>query len=93
MIFEQASQALNNVPIIVQNSVHAINIFDSDYIMILIHSIPSVTNSLKKIYVGGPLWDKFISEYYNDNNDTFGLLFKKYTASDVDIIYHPSIVN
>ena len=93
LILEQASQSLNNVPLIVQNHIHTINSFDSYYIMSFVNSIPSVANSLKKIYVGGPLWDKFTSEYHNDKNDTFGVLFKIYTSTDVDNIYKLSIYN
>ena len=67
--------------------------YDSDSIMICITPIPSVENNWKNIYPGGTLWDKFIYEYYNENNDNFGLLFQKYTASVVDKFYHPSIIN
>ena len=58
-----------------------------------IYPIPSVENNLKNIYLGGTLWDESTSQYYNDNNDTFELLFKIYTAINVDNIYHPSIFN
>ena len=61
--------------------------------MICSKPITSVANSLKKIYLGGPLWDEFTSEYYNDKYDNFGLLFQQYTASDVDNINHPYIDN
>ena len=44
---------------------------------------PSVENILKKFYLGGPIWGGFTSEYYNDNNDDFGLFFQQYTSSAV----------
>ena len=52
-----------------------------------------VLNTPKKFYLVGPLWDELTSEYYNENIEAFGLLFRQYTASDVDNVYHSSIVN
>ena len=64
--------------------------YDSDYIIIYWTPIPSVANNLKNIYLGGPLWYEYTSEYYNEKNDAFGLLFQKYTASAINNIYNPS---
>ena len=86
-------QLLNNVPLIVQNHIHTINMYDSDYIMICNKPMTSVENTLNKIYFGGILWGEFTSEYYNDKNYTFGLLFQQYTARNDDNIYHLSIAN
>ena len=61
--------------------------------MIFSTPVPSVSNTLKNIYRSGPLWDELTSEYFNDNNDVFRMLFQKYTASSVDNIYHPYIIN
>ena len=71
MITEKAYQVLNNVTPIVQKCIYAINIYYSDHIMSFSTPINSVTNTLKNIYPGGTLWDEFISEYYNDNNESF----------------------
>ena len=92
MIIEKNSQALTNVLQTVQNHINSINIYESDSMMTCCTRILSVANALKNSYVGGPLWDKFISEYYNVNNYAFVPLFKQYTASDVDNIYHPCTV-
>ena len=86
------SQALNNLARIVQNCNNAVNMYDSDSIMSCCTPVISVSNTLKKIYLGGTIWDEFTSEYYNDNNDAFGRLFQKYTASDINNIYHPCTV-
>ena len=80
---------MKNVPQIVQNRINAINMYKSDYIMIFFTPITSVTNTPKNIYLGGTIWDGFTSKYYNENNDSFGLLFQKFIASAVDKIYHP----
>ena len=40
-----------------------------------------------KIYLES-LWNEFTPEYYNENNDTFEMLFQKYIANAVDNIYH-----
>ena len=62
-ILEQASLALNNVPLKVKNFIHAINIFDSDYIMSCSTTITSFANTLKNIYLGGTILDKLTSTY------------------------------
>ena len=94
LILEVASQALNNVPLIFQKFIHAIKISDSDYIMSCSTAITSVENTPKKIYLGGHLWDEFKSEYNNNKNDTFGLLFQKYAYGAVEkIIIHPLLIN
>ena len=86
VILGKASIALNNVPLRVKNGIHDTNMFDSD-------SIISCSTVLKNIYPSGTLLGEFTSEYYHDKNYTSGLLFQKYTASDVDKIYHLSIIN
>ena len=57
--------------------------YDSDYIMSCCTPINSVANNPEKIYLGGPLWDEFTSEYYNEKNYAFVLLFQQYKASAV----------
>ena len=66
--------------------------YDSDSIMICCTLINSVEINLNKVYLGGPLWDEFTSEYYNEKNDVFGLLFQQYTSSAIYNIYHTSTV-
>ena len=43
--------------------------------MICINQIPLAENTLKKIYLGGTLWDEFTYEYYNTKNESFGMYF------------------
>ena len=66
--------------------------YESDSIKILCTPIPSVENTPKKIYLGGPLWDEFTSEYQNEKNDAFGMLFQQYTTSAVEKKYLSSTV-
>ena len=56
------SQALDNFPETVQNYIHAINMYDSDYIMSCSTPTPSVGNTLKKIYLGQTFWYEFKSK-------------------------------
>ena len=93
VIIEQASKDPKNLTPRFQNHIHDINMFDSDDIMSCSTAMSSVANILNIIYLGGPLWYESTYEYYNEKNDTFGMLFKQYTASAVDNIYHPSIFN
>ena len=92
MILEQDSLDLYNMPLRVKKLIHYINMFDSDYIMICSTAIPSFRNTLKNIYPGGTLLGEFAYMYYNDKNDAFRLLFRQYTSSAVENIYHPCIV-
>ena len=66
--------------------------YDSDYIMSCCTPINSVANNPEKIYLGGPLWDEFTSEYQNEKNDAFGMLFQQYTTSAVEKKYLSSTV-
>ena len=65
--------------------------FDSDYVMICITTIPSVENTPKKIYLSGTILNEFNSIYYDNNIYQFEMLFQKYKSSSVSKIYHPSI--
>ena len=86
------SQALNNVHQTVQSHINDINMYESDSIISLFTPMTSVKNTPKKIILGGPFWDEFTSEYYNDKNDAFGILFQQCKASAIDNIYHPPTV-
>ena len=86
------SQALKNVPLRVKQHIYPVNMFDNDYLTRCITKITSIANTLKNIPLGGTILNEFTSTYYNDNNDSFEMLFQKYTASAVNIIYHPEII-
>ena len=46
----------------VKNHIHSNNTFYGDSIMNCGTEITSVSNSLKNIFISGPLWDEFTSE-------------------------------
>ena len=73
-------------------TIHAVNMFDSYYVMICSNEIISVENTPKKIYPSVTILNEFTSTYYDDKNDYFEMLFQNYAASDVNKIYHPSII-
>ena len=62
LIIEINPQALKDVPLIVKDFIHSINMYGSDSIKIFSTPINSVENTPKKIYLGGPLWDEFTLE-------------------------------
>ena len=62
LIIEQDFQALNNAPLRVQNHIHDINMHDSDSITSCSNPNTSVVNTMKKLYLGGPLWYELKSE-------------------------------
>ena len=78
---------------IFQNRIHTINMYNGGYIISCFTPIPSVATNLKNIFPVWPLWGEFTSEYYNDNNQAFGLLFQYYIAGFVEKNYHTSILN
>ena len=56
-VLKQVSIFLKDVPLRVKIFIHAIDIFDVVYILSYSTTIPSVANTLKKIYPGGILFD------------------------------------
>ena len=53
LILERYSKALKNVPLRVKICINDIKNFDGYFVMSFYTPIPSVTNNLKKIYLGG----------------------------------------
>ena len=43
-------------------------------------SINYIANTLKKIDISSNIFNEFTSTYYDDKDDGFGMLFKKYTG-------------
>ena len=86
------SQALKNIPLRVKQLIYDVNMIDSDAMMICSTAITSAENTLKNIYLSGTVLNEFMSAYYDDNNDSFEMLFQQYTASAVKKLYHPDIV-
>ena len=92
MSLDKYSQSLNNVPIIVYQRIHAVNMFFNDSIIIYITEIRYVANTPKKIYLSVTLLNLSTSAYYDDNNDSFEILFQEYTANYVKNSYHSAII-
>ena len=91
VILDKYYQVLKNVTMSVKQSIHAINMFDIDYLMSFSTAIPYIDNNLKKIYISGTLLNESTSRYYDDNNDSFEMLFQQYASSAVKNIYHLAI--
>ena len=66
--------------------------FDSDYEMTCSVTMNYVSYNLNKIYLTTTILIEFTSTYYDDNNDSFKMLFQLYTYIPVKNIYQPSIV-
>ena len=91
-MLDQYFQAPKNVPLRVNHCIHAVNMFENDSVIRCSTANPSVANNPKNIYLNTALLDKSTSTYYDDNNDSFEMLFQLYSSIPVKKIYHPSIV-
>ena len=58
----QDYQFLKNMPLVVKQLIHSVNMFDSDDIMICSTAIPYVANTLKTIYLNGNILNEFTSK-------------------------------
>ena len=90
-MLDRYSKSLNSMPLRVKKLIHVVNFFDSDDIMSYSTTILYVENTVKNFFCG-IISDEITSTSYDDNNDSFKILFQYYTASGVKNIYHPSIV-
>ena len=68
-------KSLKSMPTRVKWYTHAVNIIDSDYMIILNTAITSLENTLKKIYLSATLMNELTSTYENDNNYSFEMFF------------------
>ena len=55
-------------------------------------STPYVANTTKKMHLSTIILNEFTSTYYENTDDCFEILFQKYTASSVNNINHPSLI-
>ena len=75
-MLDRDSQDLNNVLLRVKQQMHDIDMFDIDSTITCNYAIPSVANTLNKIYLSTTLLNEFTSTYYNDKNDYLKYCFK-----------------
>ena len=68
---------MKNLPKPVQNCIDAINIYDSDYMMIRSTPINPVANIMKNIYRVVTLCNELIYDYYNEKNDAYCTVVSK----------------
>ena len=71
-------QSLKNIRTKVKQHIHAVDMHENYSVMTCNTSIPSVANTLNKIHISTIIFNVFNSTYYNNKNDGFELLFKKY---------------
>ena len=64
-------QSLDNLPIIVKQRIHAVNMYDSYYVMTYNTEIPYVANTLKKIHISITIFNEFASTYYDNKYGGF----------------------
>ena len=54
--------------------------------------IPFIANNMKKIHTIKPIFHELSLTYYENKNNGFKLLFRKYKAKDVNNIYYLSLI-
>ena len=82
----QYYQALKNIRTRVKQRIHAVYMYENDFLMTCNSEIISVGNTLNKIYLIITILNEFISTYYDYKNDVFPMLFKQFTENSVDNI-------
>ena len=65
---------------------------DSDSITTCNTAIPSVANTIKKIYLSSTIFNEYTSTYYDNKYYGYGMLFRNYTSNSVNKINHPDLI-
>ena len=66
--------------------------FGSYPVMTYNYATNSVAKNPKKMYQNKNILNEFTSTYYDDKNHYFAMLFRQYTTSSINNIYHPSLI-
>ena len=91
-IIDQDYQAPKDMYLRVKQRIHAINMFDNDYLTTCSTTITSVKNNLKKTHLSENIFNSFISTYYDDQTYPSEILFQQYTYIALNNIYHPPLI-
>ena len=65
---------------------------DSDYVMTFTTKIPSIPNTLKKLWIQSYLHSYYIKTIYNGKEYSINIIFSKYVEPLLDDINHPALL-
>ena len=86
---------LNNLSTIANNAkqiIYAMDMHDSDYIMIFTTEITSIPNNLKKLWIKSYVHSYYIQTIYNDKEEIVNSIFITYVEPLLEYINHNSLV-
>ena len=80
------------LPIDVKKIIHAEEIDNLDKVMTCINTIPSTSNTLKKLVVDKSFHTSYIKKWFNDKEDMIIEIFSVYVVPLLKKINHPSLL-
>ena len=90
VIVETELGGVENIPIIVKNQTNATHLHEEESIITYKASIPATVNTLKKNFIARDIYEKYVSNYYDDRNvESYNLDFFQ---SCLDEMEHPALI-
>ena len=83
---------MNNIPIRAKKCIHSVDIHENDSVMTYNRNAPYFSNTLKKFYHSTTIFNESTSIYYDDNNEGFGLSFRKYTYNSANKVDYRALI-
>ena len=91
-ILECNTNNLAKLPNEVKQIIHAEETYNSDYVMACIKTIPSTSNTPKKLLLHKCLHSSYIKTKYNDKKEIINNNFITYVEPLLDDINHPALI-
>ena len=78
---------MNNIPIVFQKLIHAVDMHENDSVMTRNRPIHFASNTTKKINLSTIIFNESTSTCYDDKNKSFDKFFIQHIDNDVQNIY------
>ena len=91
-ILEGNSNNLKNYTNLEKSIIHAEETNDSEYVIILNTTIPSISNTLKNFWLHSSLQYYNIQTKYNDKEEIINRILSKYVEPLLNDINHPALL-
>ena len=91
-ILECSSNILKKIPNLVKQRIHVEEAHNSDYVMTGITTIPSISNTLKKLLFRSSLHSSYFQNKYNDKEEIINNTFITYVEPLLNDINHPALI-
>ena len=92
VVLEHNSNKLSRISNEANQIIHAMDMHDSDYVMTCTTAIPSISNTLKKLWIQSDLNSYYIQTIYKYIGEIINNIFNKYVEPLLDDINNPALV-